>query len=121
MNDRQALGQRGEDLAVAHLRSAGYAILDRNVRTRYGEIDVIAQDGMCTVFVEVRTFRSKLMAPVESVTLRKQQRIIALSQRYLAQHGKADADWRADVIAISVPTDGRPPVIEHLIGAIEEW
>jgi putative endonuclease len=120
VHDRRALGQRGEDLAVEHLQRSGYRILDRNVRTRYGEIDVVAQDGSCTVFVEVRTFRSQLMTPVESITPSKQRRIAALGQRYLSERGQADADWRADVIAITVPPDGRPPVIEHLVGAVEE-
>jgi putative endonuclease len=120
MNERSALGRRGEDLAVAHLTKAGYHILDRNVRTRYGEIDVVAQDGSCIVFVEVRTFRTELMAAVESVGQRKQRRVAALSQAYLAEKGKADADWRADVIAITVPADGTSPVIDHIINAIEE-
>jgi putative endonuclease len=120
MRDRRSLGQHGEDLAVEHLQRAGYRILDRNVRTRYGEIDVVAQDGACTVFVEVRTFRSRLMTPVESISPHKQRRIAALGQRYLSERGLADADWRADVIAITVPTDGQSPVVEHLIGAIEE-
>jgi putative endonuclease len=120
MDDRRSLGQRGEDLAVDHLCKAGYRILDRNVRTRYGEIDVVAQDGSCIVIVEVRTFRSQLMTPVESIGPRKQRRIAALGQQYLASKGRADADWRADVIAITVPTDGRPPIIDHIVGAIEE-
>lgn len=89
------------------------------MRTRYGEIDIVALDGTCTVFVEVRTVRTELMAPSESITLRKQRRIAALGEWYLSQQGRPDAEWRADVIAISVPSDGRAPMLEHVIGAIE--
>jgi putative endonuclease len=120
VKDRQSLGQRGEALAVQHLTQAGYTILDRNVRTRYGEIDVVARDGACTVFVEVRTVASGLMAPEESVTPRKQRRVAALGRAYLARHGLADTDWRADVVAITVTRDGRPPRITHIVNAIEE-
>ncbi len=120
MRDRRSLGQRGEDLAVQHLKQVGYTILDRNVRTRYGEIDVVARDGGCIVFVEVRTVSTGLMTPEESVTMRKQRRVAALGQAYLAQHGLADTDWRADVVAITVSADGNPPQIHHIVNAIEE-
>ncbi len=120
MKDRPSLGRRGEELAVEHLQRAGYTILDRNVRTRYGEIDVIARQGSCIVFVEVRTVSSGLMQPEESVTRRKQRRVAALSQAYLAQRGLSDSDWRADVIAITVTADGQPPRLEHIVNAIEE-
>lgn len=56
---RRALGGRGEDAACAHLERLGFAILARNVRTRYGEIDVIAFDRRVLVFVEVKTLRER--------------------------------------------------------------
>ncbi|HUB75799.1 MAG TPA: YraN family protein, partial [Solirubrobacteraceae bacterium] len=55
---RRALGRRGERLAAAHLQRLGFAILARNVRTRHGEIDLIACDGETLTFVEVKTRRS---------------------------------------------------------------
>ena len=55
---RRALGRLGERLAAAHLQRLGFAILARNVRTRHGEIDLIAFDGEALVFVEVKTRRS---------------------------------------------------------------
>ncbi len=120
MRDRRTLGQHGEELAVQHLQRAGYTILDRNVRTRYGEIDVIARHGSCIVFVEVRTVSSGLVTPEESVTRRKQRRVAALGQAYLAQRGLVDQDWRADVIAITVSGDGQPPRLQHIVNAIED-
>lgn len=118
-NKRAALGQRGEDLAAEHLRKAGYRIVERNVRTRYGEIDIVAEDGGCIVFVEVRTVASSLMAPEESVNWRKQRRIASLGMRFLQEHGKSHAEWRADVVAIEIGGDGAPKRVEHYINAVE--
>lgn len=53
-DNRRALGQLGEDLAAEHLRRLGFVIVDRNVRTRHGEIDAIAFDGRTLVFVNRR-------------------------------------------------------------------
>jgi putative endonuclease len=60
---RRALGRRGEELAAAHLTRLGFAIVARNVRTRAGEIDVIAFDGSTLAFVEVKTRRVSSRAP----------------------------------------------------------
>ena len=55
MDPRRALGDAGEAEAVAHLERRGHAILDRNFRTRYGELDVVSSTGTCLVFCEVKT------------------------------------------------------------------
>ena len=55
---RRALGMFGEDLAVAHFRRLGFVVVARNVRTRHGEIDLIAFDGRALVFAEVKTRRA---------------------------------------------------------------
>jgi len=112
-------GHLGEDLAAERLRQGGYTIVERNVRSRYGEIDLVAKDGECVVFVEVRTMASGMMAPEESVTGRKQRRVVALSLRYLQDHGMTDADWRADVVAIEMGQDGKPVRFEHYVNAVE--
>jgi putative endonuclease len=118
-NKRAALGRRGEDLAVEHLRKAGYRIVERNVRTRFGEIDIVAEDQGCLVFVEVRTMASDLMVPEESVTWRKQHRMASLGMRYVQEHNRIDAEWRADVVAIEMGVDGQPTRLEHYINAVE--
>src|SRR6266700_3905793 len=107
MDSRRSLGTWGEQTAVDHLKRAGYAILERNVRTKLGEIDIVARQDGCYVFVEVRSRRSDQMTPEESVTPAKQRRIAALGEQYLAAHGAADADWRADVIAIEQDAAGK--------------
>ena len=55
---RQHLGRIGEDLALAHLERLGYALVARNHRTRYGELDLVVFDGTSLVFVEVKTRRA---------------------------------------------------------------
>ena len=54
---RARLGAQGESIAAAHLEASGLKIMARNFRTRYGEIDLIAEDGDTLVFVEVKTRR----------------------------------------------------------------
>jgi putative endonuclease len=120
MRDRPAVGRRGEALAVDHLQRKGYRILERNVRTRLGEIDIVARDGDCYVFVEVRARTSNEWTPEESVTLQKQRRIGRLGQQYLQDHLESEADWRGDVVAIELSRDGTIVRIEHIINAIEE-
>ena len=116
---RPALGRIGEDLAVDHLRKAGYRIVERNVRTRYGEIDIIAEERGCLVFVEVRAMASNLMAPEESVGPRKQRQVGSLAIRYLQERGKLESDWRVDVIAIEMGEAGKASRLEHYVSALE--
>jgi putative endonuclease len=117
---RRALGASGEATAVAFLERAGYRILARNVRSRLGEIDIVADDRGCLVFVEVRTRRSASMAPEESITPAKAHRLAALGEQYLIENDRGDADWRIDVIAIV--EDGRGETrINHIQNAVEAW
>ena len=120
LNGRRQLGAAGEADAVDHLRRAGYRILERNLRSRFGELDIVAQDGDCLVFVEVRTRRSRAMAPEESITPAKGRRLAGLGMRYLQEHGLEEADWRIDVIAIEQDALGNRLRLDHHISAIEE-
>lgn len=100
---RQNLGKFGEARAAEHLLEYGYAILGKNVRTPYGEIDIVASKGPLTVFVEVKTRRSHTFGyPEESVTELKQERMMLSAQAYLQTHPELDGDWQIDVIAIEV-------------------
>lgn len=116
---RRRLGDRGERAALAHLRSRGYTILAQNWRIAIGEIDLVAREGDQVVFVEVRTRRGAAPSPEESVSPRKQQRLIALAYSYLAEHGLPDGTpWRIDVIAVRVGPDDLMQ-INHLVNAVE--
>ena len=101
---KRKLGQRGEEIAVGYLRQQGYTILARNWRCPAGEVDIVAREGETLAFVEVRTRRagSRLGTPEESVTPRKQARMVEVAQTYLQEAGLEDVAWRLDVVAIEV-------------------
>lgn len=104
---RRGLGRAGEDLAVRALTERGYIIVARNWRCPVGELDVIARDGECLVFVEVRTRRGGWRgAAADSVGPRKRARLAALADAYLqAGAYPQTTNWRIDVVAVEM--DGR--------------
>ena len=120
LDGRSNLGADGEQAAAEHLARSGYRILERNLRSRFGEIDIVAQHGGVLVFVEVRTRRSRAMAPEESITPAKSRRLALLGTRYLQEHHLEAADWRIDVIAIERNARGALVRLAHHISAIEE-
>lgn len=100
-NGRKSLGEKGERIAARRLRLLGYKILERNYRTKLGELDIIARDGRYLVFVEVRTRTGDRFGTAEdSVTWRKQRKLISLAQAYLRRCGDSDVSCRFDVVAV---------------------
>lgn len=99
---RRDQGNQAEAAAARYLERKGLHIVDRNFYCRGGEIDIIARDGDMLVFVEVR-YRGtgSLENPLESVTPRKQQRLIKAASLYLQKHQLWDLPCRFDVIAIT--------------------
>ena len=111
---RSKLGAQGETIAAAHLEAQGMRIVDRNFHTRYGEVDLIAEQGDAIVFVEVKTRRTRAYGtPEESVTPRKRERLLKTAQTYLQEHGLDQRAWRIDVVAITLQANG-PAVINHV-------
>ena len=99
-----ALGRKGEALAVRALRREGYAILDRNVRLGRYEIDIIAQEGDTIAFVEVKTRRSDTVAyPEDNVGQKKQHHLRQAANTYMAQHDDPDMYYRFDVVSVLLP------------------
>ena len=116
MSHNQHIGKWGEDKAADHLNHCGYKIIARNVRTPYGEIDIIAKQSDITIFVEVKTRTSNKMGlPEESITPRKREHMLAAADHYAAEN---EIDhWQIDVIAI----EGKPgsePKITYFENAI---
>ena len=108
------LGNRGERLAARYLRRQGLRILERQYSTRSGEIDLIALDGDCLVFVEVKTRRSNQAGdPVEAITIGKQKQLTRLALTYLKRHNRLEQRARFDVVAILWPTGSRKPEVRH--------
>ena len=68
--ERSSLGEKGEEIAMLHLKQQGYRILEQNFRTKLGEIDIVAVDSGSLVFVEVKTRRGITHgSPLEAITL----------------------------------------------------
>jgi len=94
-------GRGGEDLASSLLEENLLRILDRNVRYRDGELDIVALDGATTVFVEVKRRRDDALgAPAEAVTRTKRLRVVRGARRWLQAHPGHGRSVRFDVVAI---------------------
>lgn len=116
---RQALGRWGEARAADYLAQKGYTVIERNLRTPYGELDLIAQDGLSLVFVEVKTRTTDAYGlPEAAITPQKRQHLIAAAQAYLQTLPAAPPDWRIDVIAIRKLKSAPHPEITHFENAI---
>lgn len=109
------LGAQGEEAACSYLERQGYQILERNFRTRRGELDIIAAQGEWLVFVEVKTRKSlRCGFGAEAVTWRKRQHLLAAALSYLSTHSRRKC--RFDVIEITVPAT-KTPEIRHIQNA----
>jgi len=111
MTHNQKIGRWGEEVAAAYLLGKGYQILEKNTRTPYGEIDIVASLEGVTVFVEVKARTSRSFGlPEEALTPRKLKHMRAAAGHYAAEH-EIDT-WQCDAIAVEgIP--GVTPRIEH--------
>lgn len=113
------LGDRGEAEAAAHLSTLGYEILARNLRTPFGELDLIARRDGSTVFVEVKTRRSRTHGlPEEAITPRKRGHLLASAQYFLQQRALSDTPWRIDVVAVEFDSSGNLTRLEVFENAV---
>ena len=116
---RLSLGRMGEDAAANYLQRIGMTILQRNLHTPVGEIDLIARQRRTLVFVEVKTRRSSAFGlPAEAVGRRKQQQIIRAAKWYLNDNPSKKLQPRFDVVSVLVSGDDME--IEHIPGAFED-
>ena len=128
----QRLAAWGEDQAASFMQEKGYRVVARNVRTPYGEIDLVAQldfadeiarcdhlsSTSLTVFVEVKTRRASGFGyPEMSVTAKKRVHLLDSAQAYLQLHPELAGDWRIDVIAIRLKGSEDSPEILHFENA----
>ena len=116
----RALGQAGEAAAVRFLRRRGLVIVARNLRSRLGEIDLLARDGSTLVFVEVKARRGLSGDPPETgVDARKRARLIRLALGYLAAHRLGERSCRFDVVGVSLDEAGGVTGVRHLRHAFD--
>ena len=115
-NRRRELGDYGERLAARFLEDHGLQVIDRNWRCAHGELDLVARDGDCLVFCEVKTRRSvRFGDPLEAVTGEKAVRLRRLAAAWLRAHDVHGARVRIDVVAILRPSSG-PALLRHVVG-----
>jgi putative endonuclease len=120
---RRRMGQLAEDLAAERLAARGWEILERNARTRYGELDLVASDGRALVFVEVKAGRLGSPhgpeRPVEAIDHRKQRQVRRLAAAWLAERPGLPywAEIRFDAIGVSFGPAGQVAGFEHIENA----
>lgn len=116
--NRRRLGQLGEELAARELIARRYELIERNWRCASGEIDLIAQDGTTLAIVEVRTRRGDLYGtPEESLTPRKQEKLVELGQSYVQEAGWP-GPWRIDLVAVQLSAQGvlqRVTILKNIV------
>ncbi|HYI79641.1 MAG TPA: YraN family protein [Thermoleophilaceae bacterium] len=121
-NARILLGAHGEDIACGHLERAGYTLIERNSRCgRAGEIDIVARDGRCLVFCEVKTRVTGGSAgpdgPLDAIGPVKRKRIRKLAAEWLRTRPRlspAPAWIRFDAVGIVVDRQGRLLSLDHV-------
>jgi len=120
---RQRTGQRAEELVARRLAARGWAIVERNARTRYGELDIVARDGHTLVFVEVKAGREGTAfgpeRPILAVDARKQRRVRKLATAWMSERRDIPryADIRFDAVGVTFDRAGQVTDIEHIEGA----
>jgi len=109
------LGKWGEETAASFLLKKGYQLIDKNWRTREGEIDLVMRDGSTLVFVEVKTRSNKNFGyPEEALSEKKLEHLVSAGEQFLQNYG-GDPDYRIDCVAIIGRPHG-PVEIEHILG-----
>lgn len=97
----QLIGKKGEERAQKYLQELGYRILDKNFRSRFGEIDLIALDSSTLVFIEVKTRTTLLFGhPSEAIQTKKLKKLLKTSQYYQILHRNLPALIRFDAVEI---------------------
>jgi putative endonuclease len=125
---RRELGSRGEQIAARHLERQGWRIVERNYRSREGELDLIATRRGTLAFCEVKTIVARGPGhagpadPIESVGALKQMRVRRMARVWLTARAQADAlpahrSLRLDVIGVVLSAGGELVRLEHLEGA----
>ena len=97
-----ATGARNEELAASYLAASGYRIVERNFKTKIGELDIVARDGRVLVFVEVRSRATDAFgSALDAVSVTKRQKVSRMAQQFIAWRRPEFESARFDVIAIT--------------------
>ena len=108
----QIIGRWGEEIASSYLQKLGYEFIGANIRTPYGEIDLILRFNEITVFVEVKTRTSSWYGPPEqAITPRKQLNMFNSAEYYAEKH--KIKRWQIDAVSVEGKPKGKEPKITH--------
>lgn len=108
MAEHLVLGKRGEDIAVRFLTGKGWRIVERNVRFRRGELDLVARDGKEWVFVEVKTRSESFFgSAVDAFTPRKAAFMRRAVREYARLHRLEEEPIRCDLVTVDLCADGK--------------
>jgi len=111
MSRHMEMGRIGEELACREIEKMGYRILERNYRSKLGEIDLIAMDGNVLVFIEVKTRSSSIDYAKEAIDAKKMKRLSMLALSYIKKKRYENMRARFDIVAICIK-EGKPQQIE---------
>ncbi len=122
VGNRRSLGDRGERAAIGILEREGYRVLETNYSSRYGEIDIVADEGGWICFVEVRLRSSdRFGSALESLTRRKRDHLRKTAQIFLARRGQLERDHRFDFLALDWDRQSQTPrshvLLKYAFGA----
>ena len=120
-NYKKRLGKWGEELAESYLIENGITVIDRNVFTPHGELDLVGKEKSGIVFFEVKTRTNQTFGyPEVSVNYRKQSHLVQSALYYMQSHPEETGQWRIDVIAIQKPAGAEKPIqIEWFKNAVQ--
>ena len=97
------VGDEGEDLAAAYLANEGFQIIERKYRHGHGDIDIIAREGDCTVFVEVKMRTNNRFGPaIVAIPPAKQQQVARMARFYIWEHQLDTIECRFDAVCIDI-------------------
>jgi len=120
---RRRTGQRAEDLVARRLAASGWEIVERNARTRYGELDIVALDARTLVFVEVKAGRQNAdfgpERPILAVGPRKQLKVRRLATAWMSERRGVPRydEIRFDAVGVTFDGAGRVADVEHIMAA----
>lgn len=120
---RRRTGEIAEELVAQRLAAVGWEIVERNARTRYGELDIVARDGRTLVFIEVKGARQNTQfgpeKPILSIDLRKQRRVRRLATAWMSERRDQPPyeEIRFDAVGVTLDRGGRPVDVDYVKGA----
>jgi len=120
---RRRTGEIAEDLVARRLAACGWAIVERNARTRYGELDIVARDGSTLVFIEVKGAREGTSfgpeKPILSIDFRKQRRVRRLATAWMSERRDQPPydEIRFDAVGVTLDRHGNAVDVDYVKGA----